>query len=117
VRLMRQGALLRDPLVMEAICRLQDDPTLRIQSLYEDLALSPRALERRFLKMVGLPPKVFARIQRHQRAAQELASSETTPSLAMLAHDLAYADQAHFIRDFNALAGITPGDYRLEAQK
>jgi AraC-like DNA-binding protein len=35
-----------------------------------------------------------------------------TGSLTELAHEHGWYDQAHFIRDFTALVGVTPGQYR-----
>jgi AraC-like DNA-binding protein len=35
---------------------------------------------------------------------------------ARLALDLGYFDQAHFIRDFKALVGRTPGEYLRQAE-
>ena len=37
-------------------------------------------------------------------------------SLAALADDLGYADQAHFSRDFRALVGISPAAYAARAR-
>lgn len=106
--------LIRDPEVDCLVDMLQDDPLVKLEALYEALNVSPRTIERRFLKMVGMTPKFFARVQRHQRAAQELLRPDDRFSMARLAHNLHYADQAHFIRDFTSLAGITPGEYQLE---
>jgi AraC-like DNA-binding protein len=36
-------------------------------------------------------------------------------NLTNLAQDLGYADQAHFTRDFKAIVGRSPSDYRRSA--
>jgi AraC-like DNA-binding protein len=36
-------------------------------------------------------------------------------NLTSLAQDLGYADQAHFTRDFKAIVGRSPSDYRRSA--
>lgn len=67
--------------------------------------LSERQLARRFTERVGIPPKLFARVMRLQRADAMLATGHAPSEAASLA---GYADQAHFTRDAADLAGITP---------
>lgn len=69
--------------------------------------LSPRQLQRRFSAAVGLSPKQFARVRRVRSALQHLVS-ETPMSWSAVAADLGFADQAHLIREFGALSGLTP---------
>ena len=69
--------------------------------------LSPRQLQRRFSTAVGLSPKQFARVRRLRSALQHLVS-ESPMSWTTVAADLGFADQAHLIREFGALAGLTP---------
>lgn len=69
--------------------------------------LSPRQLQRRFSAAVGLSPKQFARVRRIRGALEHLVS-ETPKSWSAVAADLGFADQAHLIREFGALAGLTP---------
>ena len=69
--------------------------------------LSERQLERLFLERVGLRPKLFARVMRLQRAVA-LDSGTVTSSQAELALQAGYADESHLLRDFRALAGLSP---------
>lgn len=69
--------------------------------------LSPRTLQRRFSSAVGLSPKQFARVRRLRGALQHLVS-DSPMSWSAVAADLGFADQAHLIREFGALAGLTP---------
>ncbi len=78
---------------------------LPVAALAQQLQLSPRQLERVFLRSVGLAPKAFARQQRFAQAAQALDGAR---SLADLAQACGYADQAHMARDFRAFAGLAP---------
>lgn len=114
--LVRNDELIRDPEVDCLLDALQYNPTASLQSLYQTLNVSPRTIERRFLKMVGMTPKFFVRVQRHQQAARALSNVGDLFSMSALAQNLHYADQAHFIRDFTSLAGITPGEYQIEQQ-
>lgn len=68
---------------------------------------SLRQFERDFRETVGVSPKLFARIQRFQRARVLLA--HTSLSLADVAAELAYTDQSHMSHEFRRFAGSTPG--------
>jgi AraC-like DNA-binding protein len=98
--------------------RIFADPTLcRVEQLAALSGESPRALQRRFARHVGVGPKWV--IQRY-RLHEALARIERGEALdwAGLALDLGYFDQAHFIRDFRALVGCAPGEYaRLQRER
>lgn len=64
-----------------------------------------------FSAAVGLTPKRFARVKRFTRALERVHGGDDA-SLAMLALECGYSDQAHFTRDFRAFAGVTPTAYR-----
>jgi AraC-like DNA-binding protein len=98
---------LRDRTVEIALAKISAARGLvRIHRLARDLNLSTRQLERRFSDVVGLSPRVFSRILRFNQVFRYLEK----PGLgwARTAADCGYYDQAHLIRDCNALAGTTP---------
>ena len=70
--------------------------------------LSARQLRRVCLESTGLTPKFLARVLRFRYALQRLARDHRRPSLAELALDCGYYDQAHFIHDFRQFSGRTP---------
>jgi len=74
----------------------------------ERLGVSNRHLIALFRNLVGLPPKTFARVARFHCALARLPGA---PSRSALAHQLGYADQAHFNHEFRRLAGVTPGAF------
>jgi AraC-like DNA-binding protein len=80
-----------------------------VSRLVEETGWSRRHLSARFREHVGLTPKVFGRILRFQRARHELGRSDG-PSLAEIALDCGYYDQAHLNRDFREFAGRTPSE-------
>ncbi len=72
--------------------------------------LGLRALQRLFSEYVGVGPKwVIQRYRIHDAVARVQAGQPV--SWAVLAQDLGYFDQAHFITDFRRLVGRTPADY------
>ncbi len=93
-----------DPLVDLAVRRLQRGGS-RVTAVLRDLDLSDRQLRRRFASSVGYGPATYLRVARLQRV-RDLALG-TPLSLADLAFEAGYADQAHLSRDVRELAGAT----------
>lgn len=79
---------------------------LRIAPLAADAGLSLRQFERKFVKQVGVRPKLFARIARFEAVLDRKARS--LRSWADVAHEFGYFDQMHMIHDFEAFTGQTP---------
>ena len=77
-----------------------------IDEMARQAGISARQFERRFLQAVGIPPKLFARMQRFQRVFRALDSD--APNWADTAVRCGYYDQAHLIRDFREFAGKPP---------
>lgn len=83
---------------------------LKVEDLVTRYGVSTRTLQRLFAKYVGATPKwVIQRYRLHEAAAQ--LASGTTTSHAMLAASLGYSDQAHFVKDFKAMVGVSPAAY------
>jgi AraC-like DNA-binding protein len=87
-----------------------------IREVAAALGVGERRLERAFERSVGVSPKVLGRVLRLRQAIRRLdAARHAVPlSWAALAGSSGYADQAHLIREFKALAGVTPADYLRE---
>lgn len=77
-----------------------------IEQLAVDSNISSRQMERRFLRDVGLSPKLLCRILRFQQVFRAAEHDEAT--WAAVASDCGYYDQAHLIRDFQQFAGQPP---------
>lgn len=82
----------------------------RAEQVAEAAGVGLRALQRLFGEYVGVGPKWVLQRYRMHEAMARLESGEAL-DLAQLALELGYFDQAHFIRDFKALLGRTPGAY------
>lgn len=84
--------------------------SLRIADLAAQAGVSRKHLTARVRQATGHSPGLLARIARFAHAAA-LMRAPGRPSLAQVALDAGYADQAHFNRAFRSFAGMTPGDY------
>jgi len=87
-----------------------------VAELAEGVGLSVRQLERQFRAQVGMSPKSLSRLARFE-AAQRRIFEAGELSFTRLAHDLGYADQAHFSREFRAFAEQSPGGFMAEAKE
>lgn len=97
-----RGAREPDPLVAAAIQAL-GRPRARVGAVAAELGVSPRQLQRRVSDAVGYGPKMLHRVLRFRRL---LALPPAT--LAELAIDAGYSDQAHMTTEVNRLAGVSP---------
>lgn len=93
---------------------LQHRGTARVDRVAKEVGWTERHLERRFAREIGLSPKAFSRTVRFQHTLA-LMHSDGRDDWAGIAWDGGFADQAHLIREFRELAGVTPGRVREEA--
>jgi AraC-like DNA-binding protein len=90
---------------------LADRSLLTVADVCTRHGLTQRTLQRLFLHYVGVGPKwVLARYRMHDAVTEIDEGYDGT--LTDLAHRYGWYDQAHFTRDFTALVGVTPGQYR-----
>ncbi len=111
---LRNLPLVSDPKFMvmkQAIHAIQHHggtPTIR--QLSDWSATTERSLERYFDTTLGMSPKSFSRIVRLQSCLKIHRQTLETNS-AQLACSAGYYDQAHLIREFTQLTGLTPKQY------
>jgi AraC-like DNA-binding protein len=86
---------------------------VRVRDLAAAGGVGARQLERLFLDRVGIPPKLFLRIVRFQEVLAALRDRRASPDWARLAVEHGFYDQAHFIHDFRAFTGATPGAWEV----
>jgi AraC-like DNA-binding protein len=101
-----------DPLVRHAIRSLRRNPGQPIARLARQLDISERQFERRFLAHAGATPKQFVRMLRVEIA---IAARHRGAGWADIAALCGFNDQAHMIRDFKALSGMTPEAFMRRA--
>jgi AraC-like DNA-binding protein len=99
-RLVREGLLVREP-VVEAV--LQNRP----------LDMSLRTIQRRFLHATGLTRGTFEQIE---RARQAVTILEQGLSIADAVYKVGYADQPHLTRSLRRFFGQTPAQIIRETE-
>ena len=95
-RLVARGLLVRDEIVEGVV-----DGKPR--------AVTPRSMQRHFLRALGMTAKQLAQIERACRAVELLGQGRRVIDVAL---ELGYADQAHMTRALKVLVGRTPGPNR-----
>ncbi|WP_437865321.1 helix-turn-helix domain-containing protein [Sorangium sp. So ce363] len=105
-------ALLRRAVDALDASALAPDSDASIPALARHLRVAERTLRALFHEEIGISPKRYARIARIRRAAERLA----TTSLARLALETGFYDQAHLTAEFRSLLGVTPRAYLAGAR-
>jgi hypothetical protein len=97
-----------DPRFYEALFIILD--SFGAMDVEKDLntGISARQLRRLFEFYVGTSPKTFSKVVRFQSILQTGYSSQSLKQSKAF-FDAGYYDQAHFIKEFKAFYGITPG--------
>lgn len=83
------------------------DPAIRLDWWARDHGLAPATVSRGFGKVFGVSPVAFRAEVRAQRALRQIADSDM--SLASVAIDACFADQAHMSRAIKGMTGRSPG--------
>jgi AraC-like DNA-binding protein len=103
--------------ISEIVRSIADDRSItRVEMLAEWFDVGRRQLQRVFRDYVGVSPKWVIRRYRLIEAAERLRCRDDSIDFALLALDLGYSDQSHFIRDFKNMVGRTPADYHKSLQ-
>lgn len=108
-----EGASPLDRRVMRAVFLLLrsggEEPVTRLAAA---VGLSPRHFRRRFRAAVGLTPKELARLRRVRASATGLVQGEQSAvTWVDLAAEHGYSDQAHLVREYRSLLGLTPSGF------
>ena len=95
----------------ELVEQIATDRTItRVETVAVWSGIGTRSLQRLFSRYIGVSPKWVINRHRLHEVVDRLSKGETV-DWTCLALDLGYFDQAHFIRDFKAIIGRTPGAY------
>lgn len=103
-------------LAVDLVERIANNPELTtVKALATDQQIHARALQRLFREYVGASPKWVIRRTRLQEVAVRIEAGETL-SMAALAAELGYADQAHLARDFKHAVGKSPREFAASVE-
>jgi AraC-like DNA-binding protein len=89
------------------------EPSAPIEAIAAEQHVSRRQLERDFQQWIGTSPRHLAQVARLQAVSRK---AQTGASLADIAADLGYADQAHMSRVVRQLTGLTPRHFTRARQ-
>ncbi|MBT1689807.1 helix-turn-helix domain-containing protein [Dawidia soli] len=98
---------------MAAALILENTGNITVERLMEELCVSRRHLERKFLEKTGLTPKQYCRIVRMAPISNQVAHASRVDWQDMVFQG-GFHDQNHFIKDFKALNDLSPGRYLQE---
>jgi AraC-like DNA-binding protein len=82
----------------------------KLTDMADELYLTKRTFERKFLAETGLLPKQFAKIIQFQNSLLQLSVKDFT-FLTDVVYENGFADQSHFIRVFKSYTGKTPKQF------
>lgn len=102
--------------VAAAVDALTADPTRPIADIALEAGVSHGHLDREFLRVVGLGPRVLARILR-VRSLLDRIDVYGQVEWQEHAATLGWFDQAHLIRDFKRHTGVTPSEYQAAQRR
>jgi AraC-like DNA-binding protein len=98
---------------MAAELILKNTGNITVEHLMDELCVSRRHLERKFLEKTGLTPKQYCRIVRMAPISNQVAHAARVDWQDMVFQG-GFHDQNHFIKDFKALNELSPARYLQE---
>jgi AraC-like DNA-binding protein len=93
---------------------LQRKGLFRAEELVAFTGWQQRSIERAFNEVVGLSPKKLGGIVRLHHFLGTIRTSTTQLKYTPLAYEAGYYDQAHLIREFRKITGLTPSAYTIK---
>jgi transcriptional regulator GlxA family with amidase domain len=100
-----------DPL-RDVVDAIHADPGARhdISGLAQRAGLSPRHLQRRFTREIGMPPATY--VERVRTEAAQRALADRDDPVEAIARRYGFGTAETLRRTFHRLVGVTPSDYR-----
>ena len=84
-----------------------------VQQMADEVHMSVRNFERRFIQQVGISPKLFACVERFNQALT-MKLQHPTREWTAIAAECSYFDQMHLIKDFKRFGGDSPAAFMHE---
>lgn len=89
---------------------IADREMTKVDELVSRVHMSKRSLQRLFSQYVGISPKWVIQRYRLQEAVDQIIG-KGIGNYTEMAQRLGYFDQAHFIKDFKMIVGVSPTEY------
>ena len=87
--------------------------SISVETVAEQLKISRRYLEKKFLEKVGVSPKFYARIKRFVSLSKEVAYNENF-NWQDIVFEYGFHDQSHLVKEFMEFNQMNPSDYHLK---
>ncbi len=87
--------------------------SISVEAIAEQLKISRRYLEKKFLEKVGVSPKFYARIKRFVSLSKEVAYNEKF-DWQDIVFEYGFHDQSHLVKEFMEFNQMNPSDYHLK---
>ena len=99
----------------ELAARLLECPSVKLSAWGEEKGIAPWTISRGFAQVFGVSPEAFRARVRSRKAWRVVQESPVT--LAAIAAELGFADQAHMTRSVKKLTGLAPQAWRSGANR
>ncbi|MGE7823709.1 helix-turn-helix domain-containing protein [Paenibacillus sp. NPDC093718] len=107
----------RDELIEQTLEYIRDRiSSISVKDIVAAFHISERQLQKRFARVVGMPPQLYIRIIRVNEALQ-LMKSGRFERFVDIACALNYFDQSHFIRDIKAFSWLSPKSIMMKVSE
>lgn len=98
----------RDELIELTLDHIRDHiSSISVNELVATFPISERQFQKRFSRVVGMPPQLYIRVRRVNEALRMMHSGQFE-RLSDVAYALNYYDQSHFIRDMKSFSWVSP---------
>ncbi len=91
----------------------QHKGSISVETVAEQLKISRRYLEKKFLEKVGVSPKFYARIKRFGLLSNKVAHSEKV-DWQDIVFESGLTDQSHLVKEFMEFNQMNPTDYYVK---
>lgn len=106
VRLKQAGQ--RDELIERSLDHIQAHiASITVRELLQAFHISERQFQKRFVRVVGMPPQLYIRVKRINEALR-MMNTGRYERLSDIAYLLNFYDQSHFIREMKTFSWVTP---------
>jgi len=96
--------------LLSVIEKLETEPVSNFNDVIGSYPYTQKHLIDQFKKYIGVTPKYYQRILRFNEILQQIQQKESI-SWSQVAYQCGYADQSHFIKEFNHFSGFNPQEF------